>query len=113
MFDFERRLRWDPALAGGKLLAEYDADGAGEMVAITAVQTAAAGGGAVSSREMTDAGLLKYREDGGLVYSQTSLGPEFKKIVPSLPRPRKDPIRAFTHPGTYGVEDRRLVPCGQ
>lgn len=99
LFDFERRLKWDPALADGKQLAEYDADGAGEKVAITAITTASAGGGAVSSREMTDAGLLKYTDDGGLRYAQVSLGPEYRRQVPSLPKPRKDPIRAFTHPG--------------
>lgn len=107
LFHFDKRLVWDTALNSGKQLAEYDADGAGENVFITKVDTAAAGGGAVSSREMIDAGLLKYTDDGGLFYAQASLGREFEKLVPSIPKPKKNPIRAFTHPGNLKL----LIIC--
>ena len=52
LFDYDRRLKWDPTLAGGKVIHEYE-----ENVMLTCYYTAAAAGGAVSSRELVDIGL--------------------------------------------------------
>mmetsp|Transcript_12602 Transcript_12602/g.14454 ORF Transcript_12602/g.14454 Transcript_12602/m.14454 type:complete len:318 (-) Transcript_12602:161-1114(-) len=99
LFDWNIRLKWDTAIAHGEILEEFEPDGAGDRLIVNKIHTAPAGGGAVSSREMIDAGLLRYTEEGGLYFSGASLGPEFNKHLPFLPKPKSDPVRAVTHTG--------------
>uniref|UniRef100_A0A7S3LHA1 START domain-containing protein n=1 Tax=Aplanochytrium stocchinoi TaxID=215587 RepID=A0A7S3LHA1_9STRA len=109
LFDWNIRLKWDTALSHGEILTELHPDGAGDRVVVNKIHTAPAGGGAVSSREMVDAGLLRYRDDGGLLFSAISVGPEFNKHLPCLPKPKSNPIRAFTFSGGGAA----LIPLEQ
>ena len=67
--------------------------------------TAPAAGGAVSSREIADIGLLIKDSQGGLIYVNASLPSDLKRLMPSIPT-KETGVRGFTLPGS----GMKLIP---
>jgi len=100
LFDYTRRLEWDPSLRCGERLETFPGGDLGDKILLSRYETAPAAGGAVSSRELVDVGVMKNTDDGGLFFVNVSVGDKEIKLLPSIPKTKSDPIRAFTHPGS-------------
>jgi len=96
--DYANRPKWDSTLASGGVLKSYTTglDGHAE---VSLYYTAPAAGGAVSSREFADLGLIIKHANGGISYINASLQPELRRHIPSIPKAVKG-VRGFTQPGS-------------
>lgn len=103
LFDYGKRCPptgWDMTLQSGKVLKTYKAvpKDLGEEVSVSQYYTAPAAGGAVSSREIVDVGLIRKLDNGGLEYVHFSCSKDLQPHLPMVPD-KVVGVRAFTFPG--------------